>query len=250
MEKNSIEILHADADSSQIADSKIFLVTDRVTVLEILSFKYLRDSRTIEKTGNRKSIRWQDTSQEWWESAQSLETVSISRTLHRYEAEGDRNFCSRVAPVGHLRDRLVILFLCAYVALRFRSVSRPDNYISNEITQSLQSFPAIIQQRRCNINWGFYHSDPIVYQCGIEDRLDVPLPGPIDQRRLATARDRWRGDMDSLPASVRTIIRRHGWLPSYGILRQQKNSVNLGCTYHDQLDLYNIRQFGCLALRI
>lgn len=57
MEKNSIEILHADADSSQIADSKIFLVTDRVTVLEILSFKYLRDSRTIEKTGNRKSIR-------------------------------------------------------------------------------------------------------------------------------------------------------------------------------------------------
>lgn len=56
--------------------------------------------------------------------------------------------------------------------------------------------------------------------------------------------------MDSLPASVRTIIRRHGWLPSYGILRQQKNSVNLGCTYHDQLDLYNIRQFGCLALRI
>lgn len=56
MEKNSIEILHADADSSQIADSKIFLV-DRVTVLEILSFKYLRDSRTIEKTGNRKSIR-------------------------------------------------------------------------------------------------------------------------------------------------------------------------------------------------
>lgn len=56
--------------------------------------------------------------------------------------------------------------------------------------------------------------------------------------------------MDSFSVSVRTIIRCHGWLPRYGILRQQKISVNLGYTYHDQLDLYNIRQFGCLALRI
>lgn len=56
--------------------------------------------------------------------------------------------------------------------------------------------------------------------------------------------------MDSFSASVRAIVRCRGRLPRHGILWQQKIPVNLGYTHHDQLDLYNTRRFGRLALRI
>lgn len=94
--------------------------------------------------------------QEWREPAQSLETFSISCTLHRYEAEGDRNSSSRVAAVGHLLDRLVILFRVHCITL-----------FHDQITSGTK-----LRNHRCNHSPRQYHT---IDATSIEDFIIVTL---------------------------------------------------------------------------